>query len=63
MHRVAVGSRIRKAQMDVLCFAAAFLLIKLQLDETPVWVYLLSIQFVIVGLYFIAVGEHALMHV
>ena len=49
--------------MDVLCFAAAFFLIKLQLDETPVWAYLLAIQFVIVGLYFIAIGEHALMNV
>ena len=46
--------------MSFVCFAVAFWLLMRQVDETPVWTYLLSLQLLIVGLVLIAFG-HAIL--
>jgi len=45
----------------IVCWAVAIWLLKRQVDETPVWTYLLSIQLVFVGIFLLAFGHDILI--
>ena len=47
--------------MCIVCWAVAIWLLQRQVDETPVWTYLLSIQLVFVGIFLLAFGHDILI--
>jgi hypothetical protein len=48
--------------MGVLCLVAAVVLLKMQIDDTSVWAYLLAIQLFIIGGAIIAFGYDSFIH-
>ena len=59
LNRGARGSDHRG--VCIVCWAVAIWLLKRQVDETPVWTYLLSIQLVFVGIFLLAFGHDILI--